>query len=520
MGAIIKIWDDMTKPGEGKINKWWQLRRAKYFNTARLLPREALKGVNSVELTELEKRRVMAVKALSKVLKKDKEWPPRLSAALAIGQIARKGDNEAYKALIEGLDDKRNEVQMACVMALGLQRHGEGMQQVRALIKNARANIQLRGMAAFGLGFGSGTDADVKLLAKFCGSAAPSELREGALLGLGRIQGKLARKVLYTVLMDKRQKSTARKLAAAGLNRKGGLTDVKVLARVINTAKDKSVSEACILALGGVGHNAAIPVLRGLTRKAPSTLGKGFAHLSLARYRDRKSTPLLLASLKKGSAQVQPWAAIALGINADKFGLTGLHAYAEKSRGKGDRFRGALLGISILGDRKATDLTLYALKQKDDPITLNIGVVTAGMTRSVKSSPKLWGLFDELNDDPGIRVNIMRSLVLMTKKWGPYYKRLDQELKKKNQFTRASAVRSMGEIPAFERVKEMIEVLEKDPSQYCRDEACLALGSLFARGRYRHMTPYRRLAETGFQVHPDLMGSSPFLQEVLANILS
>ncbi len=153
-------------------------------------------------------------------------------------------------------------------------------------------------------------------------------------------------------------------------------------------------------------------------------------------------------------------------------------------------------------------------------MTVSIGVVVAGLTRSLEAVPPLWGLFDEMNDDPELRVNILRALVLMSKKWEPYYKKLDVDAKKTNQFVRASAIRSWGEIPLFKRVDKLIEVLEKDTSQYCRDEACLALGTLFAQGRYRHMTPYRRLAETGFLVHPDVMGASPFLQEVLAHILS
>jgi len=513
VAAVLNAVPSANQTRRDGVFVWWSLRRPRYFNTASLLPRPVAQPQGSLVVNPIEIHRARAIYALREVLQKDPSSETRLSAAKALGQITTAKDPLVLGALVKGLADSKKEVRRACVMALALTGSPLALTQVRQLLRNRTIHSQLRGMALLGLGLsGAANEADRMQLIQACAMNTQENTRHGAILGLGSLGAAQARAVLRRIVANVNRKKDDRMLAAAGLNSAGTTQDVITLVGIAR-ADGSTVGEAAILALGGLAQPSAIPLLIKLTRDARTRRGRGYAYLSLGRYRETQNTVLMLDRLKREPKNVKPWIALGLGLNGDEAAIQPLRAWLAKLKDNDDRYPAARLALGLLRDNRPG-------KVDGEVPTAFCASSALGMARVVGSVPQLWSRFDKATNAPDLRVNCIRALVMMTQNWAPYQKRLTTDLTAKNRIVRASAVRALGELPSYAGLRRMIQVMRTDKDAYVRDEACLGVGTLLSRGRHRLAAPYRRIAELGFRIHPLALGGSRLMDELLRYLFS
>lgn len=495
--------------------------------------------------------------ALRKALR-DRDHPVRYRSAVALG---KSGGPAELPLLTGALADKDELVREGAVTGIALLATPaardvllplfEGNKKGRALLGGRKANDDLRGVAAIGLGLlvrdhpeADGDGAVRKALFRHSlGRGHDHHIPMASVMALGLMRGEVdaVRKIVDHLRKVAAPRSGAldwvRAQAVLAIGRilaenpaAKQTTDLDFVVTTLNRGKSANVRRSAAIAIGYIaagesGPDAdAVKALIGKLRRGKDRLTRGFAAVSLGRLGGDQALTALARGLRKEKGQLSAFCGIGLGIlaadasrgasperapggrpqesdeasRARREAMSGRrlkaiqHLRAAFVRMRTPDLKGGLaIALGIAHDREAGAMLLKALRNSSDRRFRGDCAVALGMVAHVEAAETLLRIMEHADADPRMREHAAVGLGLMGSRRvvRPLLAALKSEQSHYALVAITQALGLVGDRSAIEPLAKLVAA-KRQPT-YTRTYACWALGGIGDARDLPALTPVR-----------------------------
>ncbi len=383
-GPVAVSVSSSARAGERPLDAWWvwwEFNKLVYLGVqgmeGRLVSEASRTSADAALMTE-PLRTVRSPILLAAL--RDPDALVRASAALALGRVARE---RAVAPLVQMLGDPSQRVREHALFGLGASGTSTGARVLLALLEHG-GSVSAEGelvsprampfaILALAIGRREGMEPALARSVALFAPRAPDSMRDGALWAaclFHRLAPSPSTEALaLEVVQDAR---AARFVRAAAIEALGPSADPKTLARLqdLLVGRNLELRRSAALALGRSPQALALPALMTAYELEGEPLARGFLLLSIGMHGGPAARDLLLEALAQGPIAVEPWAALALGIQARTSGDTairkGLRAALPQARNEDSR-PALLLALGLARDPAVEPVARATLEGSPSP---------------------------------------------------------------------------------------------------------------------------------------------------------
>lgn len=269
-------------------------------------------------------------------MKKEYNYDPRTSAAIALGKMSQKDNKDVYQILVDGTEDQEMQVREASILALGLLGNKDAIGRLeKILAATDRKEVTERFFAAISLGL-IGEEAVIPTLKDIVTKEKYDEVKIGALLAIGLF--KKAEHVGYLVKIAKTERFEDKvRGAAIQAIAKIGTLEYTEKNKTINATKefnemvldrktDDVVKMSIINLYAEIKDKKSLEMVYKWYSKEKDNLSRAFMVMAMAKIypesddeaAKKQVFDLIVKEMEKGPYNVRGFAPLALGIMKDK----------------------------------------------------------------------------------------------------------------------------------------------------------------------------------------------------------
>lgn len=281
--------------------------------------------------------------------------------ALALGYIRSNASIDILKELLSRSATNDEELQCSALLSLGNIQDKSLVPFIVKVLNDTSRNDAVRSYAALALGRIKDPSALPEL--KKLLNDKKSAIRASIAIAMGLIKSPDSKNDLINILTNDRT-SEVRAYTAISLAQLGDKSVYQTISK-FSKKGDYHLESMCILALGILGNEEAIPEIREIVEKKNKPLSYSAAILALGLLKDKTSVPVLMKIVEKDTADTISWcyAIQALGMIGDSRAIPTLEKAFQKARERIDvatnSYNNLTVALVLLGKRKDVLSALY-----------------------------------------------------------------------------------------------------------------------------------------------------------------
>lgn len=423
---------------------------------------------------------------------KDTYYDTRAAAAIALGKVAFKDDDDALRRISELFKDKSRQVREAACLGIGLLDHRRSFSTLKKIYEDKQKLLRTRCFALVGMGLSLRNTFNLDQHFYLCNvvkdKSQVRDLRVAAATGLQVGSNTNGAPALNEVFLDVSDDPYVRAHVGVTLGKMKAAFASAGLSKTLES-KDTHVSRTSAIALGMITYDRDKDIVNKLRRMAISGANRGtknFSIISLGEIGSPRGMNSLLERFIKGTEMDKSFAALAIGIYGfnKNFKIAREKEYVsdlihkEYIKVKSPSLKGSFaIALGLLNYSKSADDIRKDIEKVGSHVTQGHLSMALALMDDKASIPAIQELVKKRGDPDRRRLASMALGML----GDPEAVDLLQQVIKESSSSKsilAAATVSLGHIGDRSAVKTLVDIAMLNSSDISRAFAVVALGYL------------------------------------------